>query len=310
MALRFPKDNQQDYQGRITFRSFAPPVPEVSLSGMGDLFTKTKDAFRNPDLGLSPGAFGGRVEVGDRTNYLYGTRSNKRNYSGQRVSLYLPQALAFRDAADYNSGIELGVIGGTAEAAVNQGQNIGAVIAGAATQSLSTFNDLISGNTGLDQEASRLASARVARKFGGETGGNVAGSTLRVAVNPNKRTLFRSVNLREFSFTFKMIANSADEAEEIDKIIKFFRTELYPSTTGGGTELIGYNFPNLFDIEMTYNNQKVATKIKPVYLKDIGTTYNPGNMGYHVDGKASEVDIALNFIEERTLNKQDIVEGF
>jgi len=99
-------------------------------------------------------------------------------------------------------------------------------------------------------------------------------------------------------------------AEEIDKIIKFFRTELYPSTTGGGTELIGYNFPNLFDIEMSYNNQQVATKIKPVYLKEVGTTYNPGNMGYHVDGKASEVDITLAFVEERTLNKQDIVEGF
>lgn len=310
MALRFPKDDQRDYQGRITFRSFAPPVPEVSLRGIGDLFTKTRDEFRNPDLGLSPGAFGGRVEVGDRSNYSYGTQSNKRNYSGQRVSLYLPQAVSFRDAADYNSAVELGVIGATAEAAVNQGQNIGAVVAGAARQSFSTFNDLMVGRTGLDQEAARLASARVARKFGGETGGNVAGSTLRTTVNPNKRTLFRAVNLREFSFQFKMIANSADEAEEIDKIIKFFRTELYPSTTGGGTELIGYNFPNLFDIEMSYNNQKVATKIKPVYLRDIGTTYNPGNMGYHVDGKASEVDITLAFVEERTLNKQDIVEGF
>ena len=61
---------------------------------------------------------------------------------------------------------------------------------------------------------------------------------------------------------------------------------------------------------MSYNNQQVATKIKPVYLKDISTTYNPGNMGFHVDGKPSEVDITLAFVEERTLNKQDIQEGF
>jgi len=304
MALRFPLEDQQDYKGRITFRSFAPPVPEVSLSGIKSVVNSTIEEFKSENPNQNEG-----IEVGDRFNYKYGTRSNKRNYSGQRVSLYLPQAISFRDAADYQ-GAELGIIGATAEASINQGDNIGQTIASAARQSLSTFNDLMVGRTGLDQEAARLASARIARQFGGETGGNVAGSTLRVAVNPNKRTLFRAVNLREFSFQFKMIANSANEAEEIDKIIKFFRTELYPSTTGGGTELIGYNFPNLFDIGITYNNQQVATKFKPVYLRDIGTTYNPGNMGYHVDGKASEVDITLAFVEERTLNKQDILEGF
>ena len=225
------------------------------------------------------------------------------------MSLYLPQAISFRDAAEY-ANTELGIIGGTAEASINQGDNIGQTIATAARQSLSTFNDLIVGRTGLDQEAARLASTRVARRFAGQTGGAVAQSTLRTTINPNKRSLFTAVNLREFSFQFKMIANSADEAEEIDKIIKFFRTELYPSVTGGGTEIIGYNFPNLFDIQLSYNNQQVATKIKPVYLKDIGTTYNPGNMGFHVDGKPSEVDMTLAFVEERTLNKQDIIGGF
>jgi len=304
MALRFPLEDQQDYKGRVTFRAFAPPVPEVSLSGIKSVVNSTIEEFSAENPNQNEG-----IDIGDRFNYKYGVQSNKRNYSGQRVSLYLPQAISFRDNAEY-TGAELGIIGGTAEASINQGDNIGQIIAGAARQSLSTFNDLIVGRTGLDQEAARLASTRVARRFAGKTGGEVAQSTLRTTINPNKRTLFTAVGIREFSFQFKMIANSADEAEEIDKIIKFFRTELYPSVTGGGTEIIGYNFPNLFDIEMSYNNQQVATKIKPVYLKDISTTYNPGNMGFHVDGKPSEVDITLAFIEERTLNKQDIQEGF
>jgi len=304
MALRFPKDDQRDYQGRITFRAFAPPVPEVSLVGFKKLVNSTIEEFNAENPNQNDG-----VEIGDRHNYKYGVQSNKRNYSGQRVSLYLPQAISFRDNAEYTDA-SLGVIGGTAEASINQGDNIGQTIAAAGRQSLSTFNDLMLGNTGLDQEAARLAATRVARRFAGETGGQVAQSTLRTTINPNKRTLFTAVGIRNFAFQFKMIANSADEAEEIDKIIKFFRTELYPSVTGGGTEIIGYNFPNLFDIEMSYNNQQVATKIKPVYLKDISTTYNPGNMGFHVDGKPSEVDITLAFVEERTLNKQDIVEGF
>jgi len=305
MPLRFPLEDQQDYKGRITFRAFAPPVPEVSLVGFKSLVNSTIEEFstENPNQNEPQG-----LEVGERFNYQYGVQSNKRNYSGQRVSLYLPQAITFRDAADYQ-GAELGIIGGTAEAGINQGDNIGSIIATAARQSLSTFNDLIVGRTGLDQEAARLASTRVARRFAGETGGNVANQTLRTTINPNKRTLFRAVNIRDFSFQFKMIANSANEAQEIDNIIKFFRTELYPSVTSGA-EIIGYNFPNLFDIEMTYDNQPVATKIKPVYLREISTAYNPSSMGWHVDGKPSEVDVTLAFVEERTLNKQDIQEGF
>ena len=303
MALRFPKDNQ-DYKGRVTFRSFAPPVPEVNIQGITKIVGTTLANFKEKTFDAA------EVDVGDAANYTSGTQSNKRNYSGERVSLYLPQALTFRDAAEYSTGVELGAIGGTAEAAANQGQNIGGIIGAAAREGFSTIQDLLTGRTDVDGDAARLAATRIARNFAGERGGNVARSVLRTTVNPNKRTLFRAVNLRDFSFTFKMIANSADEAEEIDKIIKFFRTELYPAVTDGGTEIIGYNFPNLFDIEMTYDNKPVATKIKPVYLRDINTTYNPGSMGWHVDGKASEVDVTLAFVEERTLNKRDIAEGF
>ena len=303
MALRFPKDNQ-DYKGRVTFRSFAPPVPEVNIQGITKIVGTTLANFKEKTFDAA------EVDVGDAANYTSGTQSNKRNYSGERVSLYLPQALTFRDAAEYSTGVELGAIGGTAEAAANQGQNIGGIIGAAAREGFSTIQDLLTGRTDVDGDAARLAATRIARNFAGERGGNVARSVLRTTVNPNKRTLFRAVNLRDFSFQFKMIANSADEAEEIDKIIKFFRTELYPAVTGGGTEIIGYNFPNLFDIEMSYDNKPVATKIKPVYLRDINTTYNPGSMGWHVDGKASEVDVTLAFVEERTLNKQDIAEGF
>ena len=306
MALRFPKDNQKDYKGRITFRSFAPPVPEVNIEGITTFVGPTLENFKEKANSIDPL----KVDVGDEANYSYGTQSNKRNYSGQRVSLYLPQALTFRDAAEYSSGIELGAIGGTAEAAANQGQGIGGIIGAAAREGFSTVQDLLTGRTDVDGDAARLAATRIARNFAGERGGNVARSVLRTTVNPNRRTLFRAVNLRDFSFTFKMIANSAGEALEIDKIIKFFRTELYPSVTDGGTAIIGYNFPNLFDIEMTYDNQPVATKFKPVYLRDVNTTYNPGSMGWHADGKASEVDITLAFIEERTLSKKDIVEGF
>ena len=326
MPHYFPYDNRNDYPGKITFRSFAPPVPEVNLPGIKNLFKDTikafkegsgglQDDFEKRAAGIKEDRFGRRsvadqIDVGDK--YQYGTRSNKRNYSGQRVTLYLPQAITFADQADYESNVQLGTLGAGAEAAINRGQNAGAALATAVRQAQSTFTDLIYGNTGAAGEAARFAATRVANAIPGQTIGNVTASVLRTAVNPNKRTLFRGVNIREFSFQFKMIANSQREAIEIDNIIRFFRTELYPSVVGEGqgTELIGYNFPNLFDIDMKYNNQPVATKIKPVYLRNVTTTYNPSSMGWHADGKPSEVDVTLAFVEERTLNKGDVQRGF
>ena len=314
MALYFPYDNRNDYPGKITFRSFAPPVPEVSVPGITQLARDTIDSYKNEADPYNVGGQGEfatalpNVDVGDQ--YRFGTRSNIRNYSGQRVTLYLPQAITFADQADYESNVQLGALGGTAEATINRGGTAGQAIAGAIRNGTSVLSDLITGNTGASGEAARLAAVRVANAVPGDVAGNVAASTLRVGVNPNKRTLFRSVNIREFSFQFKMIANSRREAIEIENIIKFFRTELYPSVTGQGTEIVGYNFPNLFDIDMKYNNQPVATKIKPVYLRNVTTTYNPSSMGWHADGKPSEVDVTLAFVEERTLNKADVAGGY
>jgi hypothetical protein len=305
MALYFPYDNRNDYPGKITFRSFAPPVPETDFPGVYGVLKDIGESFQNNS---SSQALPTGVDVGDR--YQYGTRSNKRNYSGQRVTLYLPQAITFADQADYESNVQLGALGATAEATINRGGSAGAALGNAMRDAKAVANDIFTGNSGATGEAARLAAVRIANFAPGQTIGNVTASVLRTAVNPNKRTLFRSVNIREFSFQFKMIANSRREAIEIENIIKFFRTELYPSVTGSGTELIGYNFPNLFDIDMKYNNQPVATKIKPVYLRNVTTTYNPSSMGWHADGKPSEVDVTLAFVEERTLNKADVAGGY
>jgi hypothetical protein len=304
MTLYFPYDNRTDYPGKIIFRAFAPPVPEVSVSGIGSLANELYDGFINV---TDPSA---DVELDDRIRYsAQSPGAQQRIDNARKVVLYLPQAIIFADQADYESNVQLGVLGGTAENVINRGGSAAAAIAGATREGVSVLNDIITGNTGATGAVARLAVTRIANSVGGDTAGNVASSVLRVAVNPNKRTLFRAVNIREFAFQFKMIANSEREAIEIEQIIRYFRSELYPATIPGA-EIIGYNFPNLFDIQMKYNNQQVATKIKPSYLRNVQITYNPSSMGWHSDGRPSEVDMTLAFVEERALDKSDVARGF
>ena len=160
----------------------------------------------------------------------------------------------------------------------------------------------------------RLAVSRAASYVPGESISGAVQSGTRVALNPNTQAMFKAVPLREFTFTFKMIPTTAEEALEIKKIIKFFRTELYPTVIplgGEGGVAAGYEFPNVFRIEMKYNDDKqLATKILPSYLRNFTATYNASSMGFHKDGEFTEVDISMTFMEHTTLHKKLIEQDY
>lgn len=161
--------------------------------------------------------------------------------------------------------------------------------------------------------------ALVGKIAGGALGGAVLGagateglgdavkSATRIASAPNQRTLFKEVQIRQFAFVFKLIANSSREAEEIKSIVKFFRQELYPEmlTIGDSKVPLAYKFPNVFAI--TVKNQlggTAASKIQRCYLRDVQTSYNATGNGLLQDGNFIEVDISLSFQEVKALDKQ------
>lgn len=330
----YPLERQDDYKGRITFRPIVYSPPEVNTSGLGDFFRRgsgeglasrftetgafataeatsaTAEATRvlsgqgfieyGPNIDIEP--------VGDPTVKA----SNEFTDRSKGVILYLPTAFIVNDQMNYEQ-LNLGPIGATAEAGMKAGQGAIGALARGAGQAASSMVGLLTGSV-TDQRAARLAAVRLAQAAPiGEVGANAVGSALGVAVNPNTRALFRSVGLREFSFSFQLIASSANEADEIERIVKFFREEMYPDTInvpGGLNVPVGYEFPNKFEIVIDYNNTQVGTRILPSFLRSAQVTYNPNNMGYHRDGKPSEVSMTLSFGESKTLTKQDIRDGY
>lgn len=328
--LKFPYDHSEDYKGRIVFRVYRTTPPGVSTLGAGiESLLAGPEEFLNTSIGNITGTSSSTGETINRQIYAGGplsggsvaagpTVTGSQPISGAtqsidksrgRVSLYLPAAINITDGVSYDQ-VELGTLGAMAANQINKGASPLAAIEASLKNQVGSMVEMIKVNPSIATDAARLAAVKVASKAG-QNFGNVASSVFRTAINPNRRQLFRGVNMREFGFTFKMIANSAREAREIESIIKFFRTELYPVTSveALGTS-VGYQFPNLFDIQMTYNNKKVATSIAPSYLKNIDVVYNPSSMGFHVDGKPSEVDLRLTFTEERTLDRSDIEKGY
>ena len=234
------------------------------------------------------------------------------------VDMYFPLTMQFNDNALYDNA-DLGAMGGTAEAAIQAGAGALSSVLGAATQGVGSIFDAITGNKQLTETALRVGAAR-AIDLGSFLNTGVANAlrlTNRTVINPNTRALFRGVNLREFTFQFKMIAESQQEAAIVEQIVKHFRTQMYPDTypvnIGNNVSAdLGFAFPNVFEITFKYKNgiNERIPRINFCYLRNVSTTINPTGGTFRRDGQPNEIDLTLSFVEYRTLNKKDIEAGY
>lgn len=332
-AYRYPFENEDDYKARVIFSLVkSEPTGETSGQSFSTEINNLKDK-RNALLSQldeikanldteDKSEADYKREIADIERQLREIAEQIREYEGLEsqsqvasnievsdtsVSLYLPAGLAFRDNVTYEN-FDLGVTGAGMEAGLGFAESM--------TKGIGSFISGITGSGGAD--VAKLAGIQLAGKFGNfaaeaQAAQKIAGG---VTLNPNSRVLFKQPNIREFAFAFKFVARSQREAQEVNNIIKFLRTELYPdeinsSETGDGIAL-GYRFPNKFRIAIEYDGNPIPglAKIQNCYLRDVSTTYNASQMAMHSDGQFMEVDMTLNFQETRALTRAKIEEGF
>lgn len=157
---------------------------------------------------------------------------------------------------------------------------------------------------------------RIATDVLSKVTGNRTRAALGKTPNPNTRALFKQVNLRSFQVNYKMIPTSEREASNIKDIVKAFRTELYPESTGQteGDLEIAYLFPNRFRIRFYLGNSEGRFEVEPklldAYLTGMTTSYNATSQAVLAEAGGnlnfSETDISLTFLESKTLFSRDV----
>ena len=330
--FKYPLHNDQDYQGRMVFQVVNEAAERISAidyagagaaaaSALGETIstvgTAVGAAARSASSALSSGAEqGGRTLVFNRQNGEYvGASKQLTALTDRKVTLFLPQAIQIQDAVSYDNNVELGAIGGAMANNLGQTASLANAIGKGSEIANKTIKALSQGNlSAITSEQASLASQQVLKNTGGARGASAANALSSVTgttANPNTRTLFRQVPIRNFAFNFTLIPTSRQEAEQIKSIIKFFREELYPEAlTVGGVDY-GYRFPNRMLIRLTYRNRDIpGVKFLPVYLQSFNAVYNANGMGMHSDGNFTEVQISMNFTETKPLAKQDIERGY
>ena len=314
VTYMFPIENRDKYKAYIRFTPIIKNGPTYQTRASASETQSSSDNVSSAREGFIEKTAKSIVENSFSIFNNSGITGATERRGDQSVALYMPTPITIQDGVSIETA-SLGILGEGASRAMDAGSGIAGAAASAISEGMGSLIDTLKGN--LTGSAAALGASRLAAGLPGAGTDAVRGS-LRVTPNPNTRMIFRAVNIREFSFDFKMVPTSKREQYEIRNIITFFRSNLYPETiklegTGGASIDAGYKFPNLFEIKLMYDGKDLAKdnpnlSFKHMYLKSFTASYNSTG-GFYKDGEFNEVSIQVSFAEEFTLNKADALVG-
>ena len=131
---------------------------------------------------------------------------------------------------------------------------------------------------------------------------------------PRMELAFKGIPKRSFQYDFKMLPKSAEEAEEIQKIVRAFKLNMLPEMVQGSANRL--TMPNTFDIQYMYNGgeNQYLHKISTCVLESMNVTYG-GDRYKTFEANANgappvEVQITLAFKEMDLITREKANQGF
>lgn len=234
------------------------------------------------------------------------------NQIGEKsVALYVPPGVTISDSIQYDTKQE-GLLG-TAIDRFQQGTltDIGK-------------EEITSLATERAQDLATAAGGALGSIFGGGgaligavAGGSAVDNAQAIAqrsrgrvLNPREFMLFKSPDMRSFSFQFRMIPKRPSESSTITEIIKFFRTASYPALTEGG---IDYAFPQAFTVR--FGNLPSYIKMPEVVCTGVEVSYNPTSPSYFESedlqqNEPVETTLSLSFQELKPITRGLVEQGY
>ena len=175
--------------------------------------------------------------------------------------------------------------------------------AGAEASAQDIGNTIQLNSAGVKQQiVSSLAAAAV-----GADSKSLFTRTTGAIVNPNLELLFNGPQLRTFSFNFVMSARENREAQQIRKIIRFFKQGM---TVKRAKSSLYLKSPNTFAISYIYARDGKPhpwmNRIKECALTACTVDYTPlGNFSTYEDGAMVQYNLGLTFSELEPLYDDD-----
>ena len=125
-----------------------------------------------------------------------------------------------------------------------------------------------------------------------------------IALNQGTTLTFEGASVRQFTFTFKMVAESAEESETMRVIEHTFRKYMYAKKTNEAF----LEYPAAFRIKFLKGNKinKHLPRIFDSYLSGVTATYNESGNMFFANGAPSDMTLELSFQEQKQLTRGDL----
>jgi len=176
------------------------------------------------------------------------------------------------------------------------------------TQTLSAGVEVLSTKEALDYFNRTIAASAANIPFGGNlTASQLLARQTGQVLNPNMELLFEGVNLRSFKFSFKMTPRDEREAEEVRRIIRFFKRNMVPQATKYYLKT-----PRVFQLAYKQgpNDHPFLHKFKQCALTDMSVNYTgEGTYATYEKGVPVSMVMDLGFKELEPIYSGDYEEN-
>lgn len=190
------------------------------------------------------------------------------------VSLYMPDSLSFQYVADYNE--ETSIINAASSLPGILGKVPGFV------QSV------------MDNSAAKLALNKMGYAF-----------------NPQSQVLFQGIDFRTFEMSFTFSPKSSREAQQVQKIIKLFRSYAAPTIVTGAAGFF-YTPPGVFNLSFRKDGavNPNINKLTDCVLQTVTVNYAPNGWSSYKDGQPTQTTMDLSFKETVLVDRAKIEQGY
>ena len=165
---------------------------------------------------------------------------------------------------------------------------------GSAADTAGDYIDRVRNKSG---DVKTAVGAALAAAAAGVQGQQLLTRTTGMVMNPNMELLFRGPALRPFQFKFLLSPRSKEEAEQVIRIIRFFKQGMAPIRSQSNLFI---KTPHTFRLKYRHANgeHKGLNMFKECALQSFGVNYTPtGNYATYGDGTMVQYEISMGFNE-------------
>jgi hypothetical protein len=175
-----------------------------------------------------------------------------------------------------------------------------AVLGALMVMSAPAMADLAVG-AGILKGSGKAVAAGIAGSAVAKQAADNAKANLGVARNPHTALLFNGVDLRTFTFTWRLSPRSPAQSQNLNKIINQIKRAMHPNLALGGFAL---DYPNLFTVE--FNNDKEGIiNLGFSFCQDFRINPTPSGHVYYKDGYPSIVEMSMTVKEFQIKTTED-----